>query len=259
MPDRFPCPCCGYQTLPQPAPGSWEICPVCGWEDAPDEQWGWRSNAVSLKQAQQNFLRLGACEPDWVSDVRPPDPQESRLPSWQPLKVQEEQQRSALIQAITQAFACVQREDGVSLHQARVIDAYGGAAAEAEARQLDIDNHWWEVPDAWLAEYSEILNFVDAKGFQYYLPAFMIWSIQQYEQTTSFSVDATIYSLHTYAGLRDWKQAYFAILTDEQRRAIAHFLHYMACWGGDRVDTAMAQAALQQYWGQFVSPHQGDG
>jgi anaerobic ribonucleoside-triphosphate reductase len=29
---RWPCPCCGYQVFTGP-PGSYEICPVCGWED----------------------------------------------------------------------------------------------------------------------------------------------------------------------------------------------------------------------------------
>lgn len=28
----FPCPCCGYVVFSE-APGSYEICPVCGWED----------------------------------------------------------------------------------------------------------------------------------------------------------------------------------------------------------------------------------
>jgi hypothetical protein len=28
----FPCPCCGYIVFSQ-QPGSYDICPVCGWED----------------------------------------------------------------------------------------------------------------------------------------------------------------------------------------------------------------------------------
>ncbi|HEY5317723.1 MAG TPA: CPCC family cysteine-rich protein, partial [Solirubrobacteraceae bacterium] len=30
---RFTCPCCGFLTLPDPERGSYEICPVCFWED----------------------------------------------------------------------------------------------------------------------------------------------------------------------------------------------------------------------------------
>jgi len=29
----FACPCCGYLTISGPPPGTFEICPVCNWED----------------------------------------------------------------------------------------------------------------------------------------------------------------------------------------------------------------------------------
>ncbi|MEK7425862.1 MAG: CPCC family cysteine-rich protein [Actinomycetota bacterium] len=31
-PDLYPCPCCGYLVFDE-GPGSYDICPVCGWED----------------------------------------------------------------------------------------------------------------------------------------------------------------------------------------------------------------------------------
>jgi hypothetical protein len=34
-PIKHPCPCCGYQTLREPPPGTWQTCPVCQWEDEP--------------------------------------------------------------------------------------------------------------------------------------------------------------------------------------------------------------------------------
>ncbi|MFI5753623.1 CPCC family cysteine-rich protein [Streptomyces sp. NPDC051569] len=33
MSDSYPCPCCGHRVL-DAMPGSYEICPVCFWEDA---------------------------------------------------------------------------------------------------------------------------------------------------------------------------------------------------------------------------------
>lgn len=30
--NSYPCPCCGYLVFDEP-PGSYDICPVCGWED----------------------------------------------------------------------------------------------------------------------------------------------------------------------------------------------------------------------------------
>ncbi|NER84275.1 MAG: hypothetical protein F6K42_33015, partial [Leptolyngbya sp. SIO1D8] len=186
MSSHYPCPCCGYRTLPQPPPGSWEICPVCFWEDAP-KLWDCTSNQVSLRQAQRNFLSLGASEPQWSKDVRPATATEKRPSNWQTMDEQEAQRCAVLIQTITAAFSDVLREDGVSMHQARVIDDYGSPEEEAQARLLDIDTHWWEVPDAWIAEFYEILSFVDPKGFRYYIPAYMIWTLKNYDNTWSNS------------------------------------------------------------------------
>ena len=250
MSEQYPCLCCGYQTLPQQPPGTWEICPVCFWEDAPRD-WEWRSNAISLRQAQRNFLRLGACEPEWIDDVRHPTPSEQRPLGWKAMDEQESELKAVLIAQITTAFSKVLREDGVSLHQARIIDGYGSAEAEAQARLLDTDSHWWEVPDAWIAEFYEILNFVDPKGFRYYIPAYMIWVLKNYHNTQSNSVDSTLYSFFTYNSSKDWRQQYFDLLDEAQSKAICHFLRHMVWLGDEFVDAKIAQQALKQYWGQF--------
>jgi len=31
--DQFPCPCCGFYTLGEKPPGTYDICRLCGWED----------------------------------------------------------------------------------------------------------------------------------------------------------------------------------------------------------------------------------
>jgi hypothetical protein len=31
--EQFPCPCCGFLTLNEQPPGTFEICRLCGWED----------------------------------------------------------------------------------------------------------------------------------------------------------------------------------------------------------------------------------
>ena len=39
MATRYACPCCGYLTLPEEPPGTFDICPVCGFthaRNAPD-------------------------------------------------------------------------------------------------------------------------------------------------------------------------------------------------------------------------------
>jgi hypothetical protein len=77
---RYPCPCCGYLTLPQEPPGTYELCAVCWWEDDgvqfddPDRRGG--ANTPSLNEARENFRSFGASDPDLVSEVRPPRPEE---------------------------------------------------------------------------------------------------------------------------------------------------------------------------------------
>lgn len=73
---KFACPCCGYKTL-DGAPGYYEVCPVCYWEDdplqtrEPDSFAG--SNHVSLNAARTNFAAFGACEERYKAAVRKPE------------------------------------------------------------------------------------------------------------------------------------------------------------------------------------------
>jgi len=80
VPERFACPCCGYLTLTEGPPGSWEICPVCLWQDDPegcarsDRPHG--PNPMSLKAARSNFRLFGACEARLRKYARRPLPEE---------------------------------------------------------------------------------------------------------------------------------------------------------------------------------------
>jgi len=71
------CECCGFLTLTDPASGSYEICPVCFWDEDPvqnaDPTFAGGANAVSLARARENFNRFGACEPRCHDLVRPPN------------------------------------------------------------------------------------------------------------------------------------------------------------------------------------------
>ena len=53
----------------------------------------------------------------------------------------------SLVAHVTAAFRDVLRGEGVSLHETKVLDDYGGEEARREARSWDTDAHWWEVPE----------------------------------------------------------------------------------------------------------------
>lgn len=84
---RFPCPCCGYLVFTE-LPGSFQLCPICGWEDDalqlqyPEEA---GTNPVSLQEAQQNYRHSGAITAERQASVRAPRSDEPREPGWYPL------------------------------------------------------------------------------------------------------------------------------------------------------------------------------
>ncbi|MDX8363466.1 MULTISPECIES: CPCC family cysteine-rich protein [Bacillaceae] len=73
---KYTCPCCGYITLDEEPPGTYEICNICFWEDDlvqfndPDYEGG--ANIPSLRQAQRNYLKFGACDELSINSVREP-------------------------------------------------------------------------------------------------------------------------------------------------------------------------------------------
>lgn len=70
------CPCCGCKTLSER--GGFDICQVCFWEDDGQDDYdadvkrGGPNGSLSLKEARENYLRLGACEESMVVNIRPP-------------------------------------------------------------------------------------------------------------------------------------------------------------------------------------------
>lgn len=69
------CPCCGHLTF-GPELGSYDICPVCFWEDDPvqlaDPSYAGGANVPSLEEARENYKRFGAMEERFIGNVRPP-------------------------------------------------------------------------------------------------------------------------------------------------------------------------------------------
>jgi hypothetical protein len=79
----YPCPCCGYLVFEE-GPGSYDICPVCGWED----------DLVQLRFPEMGGANrpLIACQAAYASwrerEGHPLSPEEGGFiqdPSWRPL------------------------------------------------------------------------------------------------------------------------------------------------------------------------------
>lgn len=63
-----------------------DICPICFWQDDPN---CWNNpdlasgaNGISLREAQQNFNKFGACEKNVLDLVRKPGDTDNRDKNW---------------------------------------------------------------------------------------------------------------------------------------------------------------------------------
>lgn len=87
--EKYTCPCCGYKTLDEEPPDTYNICPICFWEDDgvqfKDPDFAGGANKVSLREGQKNFLIFGACEKEMVSYVRKPNQNDKKDTDWNPL------------------------------------------------------------------------------------------------------------------------------------------------------------------------------
>ena len=88
--EKFACPCCGYRTFDIEPDGTYEICPICFWEDDPiqleDPNLESGANNVSLKQGQRNFIEFRACDKEMIKHTRKPKKSEQRDENWKMLE-----------------------------------------------------------------------------------------------------------------------------------------------------------------------------
>jgi hypothetical protein len=80
MQKKNKCPCCGNITFDHNFPGSYNICPICYWEDDLvqfyDENFKGGANRPSLKEAQENYKVFGAIDKEFINSVRKPNKEE---------------------------------------------------------------------------------------------------------------------------------------------------------------------------------------
>jgi len=174
----------------------------------------------------------------------------------------EPERRIALIDEIRSAFHDVSLGDGVSAEEAWVLDAYGTEEERTEARRSRQNLPWERVAESRVfEEFVDLFCFLDAKGSRFYLPACMIWVLEELLKTKDLQMaEYLLYALcpnrkdeNDPVNREDAhpKMARYKELNGTQATAVARFLEFM-CEYGDEWDSETAQQALDQYWDMFL-------
>jgi hypothetical protein len=82
---QYPCPCCGYMSFDEP-PGSYDICPICFWEDDASQLRNPYSGGanIPLVKAQAAYINIKAKREDLISYVREPVEGDIKCEDWRP-------------------------------------------------------------------------------------------------------------------------------------------------------------------------------
>lgn len=90
--DRFRCRCCGSRCLEETALGTYEICPICGWEDDPvqsaDIERTGGANGGSLRDQRRSHLEQALQQHHWHLGQTHGRPAESVIIDGQALEVE---------------------------------------------------------------------------------------------------------------------------------------------------------------------------
>lgn len=135
-----------------------------------------------------------------------------------------------LIAQIEEAFAGVTLDDGLSLNECEYADSYDTADEFLERAKQDERHDWHKVINDELRNYHVTFAFTDVKGYRFYLPAYMVWTIRNLGSTEIIG-DFTIYACspdkHQF-----WHTPFHQCFSRKQRLAIEAFLEFCAAAGG---------------------------
>ena len=144
-----------------------------------------------------------------------------------------------LISKINKAFKDVELDGGIGLSEANAIDDYKDAKFREECKKNDEKYHWNDIPPAALNQFNYALNYFDAKGMKFHLPAFMIADIKdEYKFGMAF----------TLTNLSDYSKSQFVLLNAKQREVVKLFLDYLLENPNYEFEKPDIKTAIESYW-----------
>ena len=147
-----------------------------------------------------------------------------------------------LLDQIHHAFAGVILEDGTSLNMTEYYDSGGSRPEYAERAKDDERDDWTAIPDETLEQFIVAFSFTDLKGFRFYIPAYMTWTVRNFRKSGSIIADYTTYAIDPDHYLFE-VVPFFKWFTQEQIAAMIEFLEF-ASRNEDVLDGEVARQNL---------------
>jgi hypothetical protein len=161
--------------------------------------------------------------------------------------------KEQLIEIIDKAFDGVVAPTEVTLHIAEAYDDYD-YEHDVEHRKKDYVGKWQDIPSEHIASCQSALSFVGKIGMRYYLPAYLVWYLNNFGDSEEIWTDHTLYSLDNYSSdemLSNYHKERFSLFNAQQLSACALFVKYCADDKSGFTDIDFARKKYDRYWKQF--------
>jgi hypothetical protein len=161
-----------------------------------------------------------------------------------------------VVKTIEVAFDVIERPT-TSLRQFVLTDKFGMSREITDkewylAGKARVDTKWDEIPDSEIKECGSQLAHMSSEEFQYYLPAYMRYSVKHYQKPLLDDdiLGSTVFALSPSSKdkpLYSYAISQYAQLNSTQKLAIIQFLKFVAT-KADYIEQPYAVEALDQYW-----------
>ncbi len=133
--------------------------------------------------------------------------------------------KQKLISLIEGGFKGVTLGDGITIHQAMMLDDRASDEECLKARELDTEKSWQEITDKTIEGFNQ-LTFLDNKGYCFYIPAYMKWWVKYCDEFPySDTPEYVVYSLTS--GVESGK-CRIKNLSEQQKPPALSFIYFAA-------------------------------
>ncbi|RKZ76294.1 MAG: hypothetical protein DRQ57_04450 [Gammaproteobacteria bacterium] len=158
---------------------------------------------------------------------------------------------------ITQAFDNVPYPKNITLYVAQAHDNYE-YDEDKKYKKSDFVGRWQDIPSSHIEDCCCALSHLDPEGIRFYLPAFMLWTLDNYESKTEEISYATFSAFIIYKNknLESFHKEQFSLFSKEQKYACAMFLKYFIDNYKEEIDynaeVKVAKQAFEQKWHKYL-------